>query len=312
MKKEFIKVATAAALSISIFCAGFVSINNFALASALERTDTIPLSSTGLTANIGNTSVLPPPQAEVDTRAICHEEIYIPTPELVVNVIDNGNIPSPNSLSPESAALFAINLVEEMLGYDVNGQYVYLWYSHWPSQTRSHWSGNFSPAPITRYSLAPHVSFTIDSVTGDWIDVAAPVRSMVSPCEMMDEALNAINRDPYRHDEFVRLRRGGGEPPSDLDPYFAAARAYAARFFASGETEVVGMEFRAMGSTGFKLDEDGNLAVAGQLLVFGAIDENGRIADVTICRETKVLFSLFTQHNDIVPGFIYSNQSGRW
>ena len=289
MKKEFIKVIAVAALCIGVFCAGFIGINHFALASAMDGTDSIQPMTTSVAVPLSAAQAVENMQAE-----------GFQIPELTINVLYNGNTPSANALSPENVAQLAARYVQDMFDECIDGKYVALWYSVFASYTRRYWTGQVAESAEAFANNQFLYRFTIDSVTGERIDMT--VSSQREMCEEFDAMFAAAREDG----SFMAFRMsiGNDEPPAQLDEYIAVATELASRHFQN--TYVVSVEFSFIGATDFDFDSDGRIVGIAYQLGFEVTDNTGRTAILSIYQESRTLRYIHTMHNDIIPGFAYA------
>jgi predicted small secreted protein len=295
--KEFFKALGIAALAIGLFSAAFVGINTLAFAASTSAVESLYPAAASV--------VIPTEQAPANDFV---------EPTLTVSLVQNQSTPSANALSPDEAALIAAEYIWQMFGESIDGKYVLIWYSAHPSHTRAYWMGSVAEqtqetmtrdATLTeraRLQQARNFTFTIDAVTGEWIDIGRGIGAGV----MSDDVRNALyelSNDRTRVDEFYNLRRGGSAP-EQLDEHADIALEHAARHFAG--TEVVSVEFNNFGVSQFDLDENGNLFAAVRMLMFEVTDNTGRVAQVLIDETTGELLNINTLHNDIVPGFRFA------
>ena len=288
MKKEFIKVIAVTALCIGVFCAGFIGINHFALASAMDGTDSIQPMTTSV--------AVPLSAAQVTENALWGG---FQTPDLTVSVLYNGNTPSANALSPEDAAQIGARYVWDMFGECMDGKYVGLWYADWTSQIRRYWVGQFAESEEAFYNSQLLFMFFIDAVTGERIDIN--VLYSIERCDEHDAMFARAREDGSLLE--LRTSIGNDEVPEQLNEYIEAATEIASRHFIN--TEVVNVEFLAINASNFGFDENGNIIGIARQLSFRVTDNTGRTAYMSIYQETKTLRHLHTQHNDIIPGFAY-------
>jgi len=297
--KEIFKVVTATALSIGIFSAAFVGINDLALAAVTNVTESITLSApppiippSNTATNTGNEA----PQTTDVTLSVHVGSVHIEGRDL---------IPSANALSPEAAAQIGAQYILDVIGECIDGSTVWLHYSSMPSMTRSFWRGSVIPSDSTDLNETTF-GFVLDAVTGERIDIFNATNQLEGQMALTETIQNALmearrNMDP---DRFYELR-AGGPPPQQLDAHIEAATKYAERHFV--KTEIVSVEFLGAVATHFDIDANGNLVVLGRQITFAVTDNTGRVADVTIGEETLTLIRISTQHNDLVPSV---NQRG--
>jgi len=305
VKKEFIKVAAATALCIGVFCAGFLGVNNLALAAALDVTENIrpvttsvavPAPPTVVSEDAGQSDFQPPELTVIQSIVLANNETEI--------------IPCTNALSVEDAAQNGARYVWDIFGECMDGAVVFMSYAAWPSYNRNYWIGVFAESEEALFDQREFFRFTIDAVTGERIDIFGPNRTqMFADPEMADEVMAAVmelRRDPNRNTDgfnafnaFFQLRQG--ETAVDFEEHAQAATEFATIHFAN--TEVVSVQVKGVATSAWGFDEDGNLISIARHIILSATDCTGRIADIAIDEETKTLIRLTTMHNDIIPGF---------
>ena len=295
MKKEVIKVVAATAIGMGVFGVMFVGVNNFALAAETEGVRPIQrIESQASTSAVqrvpqerhtpNTTNMAPTIRFESGSRTS-----VMPSAE-----------PSANAISADAAAEIGTQYILDVLGVDIDGKAIHMMYSAHPSMTRTFWRAIVTEQQDT-YLNNTLYEFTLDAVSGQRINISN--RNRVMPY-MPEEVLNALNeffQDRNRFDEQRALRTG--QPPAQLDGYIQTAKEFAERHFSA--TEVVSVEFVNSNALAFGFDEHRNLVAIGHQLVFTATDSTGRVADLAINQETHELIWLFTESNDIVPGFNY-------
>jgi len=286
--KEILKAALISVISIGILSAGFIGLNGRAFAAATNGGNVIPLapvSAQGVTAPIFIGSVA--------------DDFVEPT--FTIELMRNDRTPGPNAITSEQAAMLGAMYIWDMFGICINGMHIEMWYSAWPSQTRTYWSARVLESPCTEMDHGPNISFNIDSVTGERIDIFHS-----RPTLMSDEAMEVINAMRGDTEQMMAFRSMAIAAPIEIvDEYKQIALDHAARHFTA--TEVVTVEFSAFGVTGWKLDSYRNLTPSSYALHFIVTDNTGREAFLSFEMETGKLLSINTQHNDVIPGFDFYN-----
>jgi len=211
-----------------------------------------------------------------------------------------GAEPSANAISADAAAEIGKQYILDVLGVDIDGKAIHMMYSAHPSMTRTFWRGIVTEQQDSYLNNALY-DFALDAVSGQRVNISNHNRVMPYMPEEVLNALNEFFQDRNRFDEQIALRTG--QPPAQLDGYIQTARDFAERHFSA--TEVVSVEFVNSNALRFGFDEHRNLAAIGHQLVFTATDSTGRVAYLAIDQETHELIWLFTESNDIVPGFNY-------
>lgn len=299
MKKEIIKSVSATALCLGLFGAGFVTVNNISIASAIEGTQPLQFTQAEVVLPVANVT------------PIAYEEHQ--KPDMAMNVIfESSAVPSANALTYETAAEMGAQYIWDMFGKSLDGKTVIMTYSNPPSATRAFWMGRVVEADeVDFYDHASILfTFSIDAVTGERIDIFTAIHS-VEPSEDVRAALVEFSNhsqgtstvSPVNEMDMLIALRSGGLPPAQLDDYIYVAKGFAQRHF--GTTEVVSAELRNINALAFDLDENGNLFATSRQLVFEVTDNTGRVADIAITEATRQLIWLLTSSNDIVPGFNY-------
>jgi len=304
MKKEIIKVAAATALCIVVFCAGFLGVNNLALAAALDVTENIRPVTTSVPVPVPFTAAVELENAQYSG---------FQPPELTVQRIYEVRQKQPLALPMEEAAQIGARYVWDIFGECLDGTVVFMSHGVWQSYNRNYWVGVFAESEEAFLDQQELFRFTIDAVTGERIDIFGPNTGMqmFADPEMADEIMAAVmelRRDPNRNTDgfnafntFFQFRQG--ETAADFKEYAQAATEFATIHFAN--TEVVSVQVKGVATSVWGFDEDGNLISVARHILLSATDCTGRIADIAIDEETKTLIRLTTMHNDIVPGFRY-------
>ena len=321
MKKEFIKVAAATAVSMAAFGIVFIGANHFALASATSNTQ--PLASaqqhndTSIVRVVSQepqtpsgawtqTNVNPTASTARTNNAQGASSTLVANPDARVDIMPSAT-PSANAISTELATEIGAQYIFDMFGADIGDKTVHLIYSAHPSMTRTFWRGIVTESGQTDRNNELF-EFTLDAVTGQRINISNRGGAAPNMSEEVRAALNEFFQDHSRFEEQLALRQG--QPPAQLDAYLQTARNFAALHF--NNSEVVNIEFVNSNALSFDLDEQGNLVAVGLQLIFTATDSTGRVADISISSETHELIWLLTESNDIVPGFNYvGSEPGR-
>ena len=295
MKKEIFKAVSATALCLGLFVAGFVAVNNIALASATEGTR--PLQLVEATINIPVANVTP----------VVSEEYQKPNMAMEV-ILEPSAVPGINALHPEAAAKIGAQYIWDMFGVSIDGTTVLMWYFNHPSATRTRWVGIVSDASSDNSSQGNYYpttlfTFHLDAITGKRINISFEGNLGETSEEARAALAELFSRIDGRATEEMVEIRSGGPPPAQLDEYAEVAKEFAQRHFTA--SEVVSVEFRGVNALTFELNESGNLVATNRQLLFEVTDSTGRIADVAIAEATRTLIRLHTSSNDIVPGFNY-------
>jgi len=249
--------AAASALSIALFSALYLGINAWAFSEAADKTEIIPASdiSAVVTADEDQS---PPDRFQ--------------QPALTVLDTTEHYTRCENSISPEEAAQIGAEYIWEMFDEAIDGMTVEMFYTFFPSSTRSYWHGNVTEDGEYRFF------FSLDAITGERIDISRAVYPSVE-----------IDKDlVYDYETAMRVSEGYA---AQSDDFFAIAEKYARKHF--NNTEVKSVEFEFAGSRYPGMSS----------VVFAVTDETGREATVVIDFYTRQMTSLSTQFNDIVPGY---------
>ena len=228
------------------------------------------------------------------------------TPSLTVEVPDwtYRQIPSPDALSPEEAALIGAQYIWEVFGICIDGKFVVLNYWDWETHSRTYWHGNVTDSAAEFIAQAQNsFAFQIDAVTGEWINIHhfANFRDFIAD-EFIDrfESLMLTEEGRLWYNEAIDAVNASLQPPESLDEYLQVIMEYASRHFIN--TEVVNVEFvciRAYQIT----DENENLIAVANVLRFTATDSTGRIAEMILDEQTREVLMIVTDSNDVLPEF---------
>ena len=289
--------ALAVVLTIGTFSALFIGANTIAFATANNREVSLPETTT-----------------PVSTQAIENaipEGYKSPSITVVENHDRNIGTKSPNALTAEEAAELGAQYIWEVMGESIDGATVELYYLSFPSSTRPYWYGNvivgtrmemlqnpvigedgqyvldkdgyilmqdYQEFEVEEYSFY----FILDGVTGERVSIH---RCILPEIRMMDPNRLPTPKTQQEVDaENAQFRAMSGQ-------YQQLVEEYAQKHF--NNTKVVSVEYE-LGFSRF----DG----ISQLL-FIAIDETGREANITFDINNKQMIGLCTQGNDIVPGY---------
>ena len=287
MKKEFIKVISATALCLGLFGAAFVGINNITLAAASEGTRPLQLAAADIETPITNTA------------PIVSEEHQKPNMEILLEL--GVLLPGVNALTYVTAAEIGAQYIWDMFGESLDGKTVLMAYNNHPSAIRAFWIGRVvESGEIDLHDHAATLfTFSLDAITGEYIDILTTVHSM-EPSEAVRAALTELQGQAT--EEAIAIRTGGAAP-TQLGEYIETAKKFAQIHFRT--TEVVSAEFINVTALGFDIDQYGNLFANNRQLIFEVTDSTGRIAEIAIVEATRQLIWVHTSGNDIMPGFNY-------
>jgi len=222
--KELIKVAAVSALSIGIFSAAFVGLNQIAFASATSRTATLPpiettaspilsLPSQLNTMAAFNLTVVELPMMQstrviiTETEAGSHYRSYRSFSQPSEQSDELGEVPA-NALSAEEAAQIGAQYIYDVFGESINNKYVAMRFSVWPSNSRVYWHGSVMsrlPEDLHNHGRADaqHMMYTfmVDAVTGMRVDISTGFRFQT--IEMSQEEMDR------ELDMFLEWRQSG-------------------------------------------------------------------------------------------------------
>jgi hypothetical protein len=303
MKKstEILKMAAVTVLSVAVFSASFLGINEVAFAAA-----------TGVTQPLHITTA-PPPATQPITMPLLPTEIAQDAEEMefVPPTVTLADMPMPAewrrpsqdppsyALSQEEAAQIGARYIWDIFGTCIDGMYVQLNFSDVPSMTNTWWSGEVStreamekrhsiwadqfPAPGHNPIIPGRYSFIIDAVTGARIDIARiPDSGGGGTRDAAIEARMALHTSGWFETDLPGRIALTGLTAEALDAYTEAARNVAKAHF--NLTEVVEFELLDLSPNSVRT---GTASVDLGSLRFTATDCAGTTADITIPAETS-------------------------
>ena len=299
-----VKIALASILSIGILSVAFIGANHFIFRSATDPQIVLPQTTAA---------------AAVLSRIDAVPEDY-PFPEFIVNELhsDYTHMKSPNALSAQQAAEVGARYIWEMFGEDISGSMVSIFFSMFPSSTRTHWSG-----AVWAWDDPYHVShfrFTIDAVTGERIsihdlrrDVIREIEeSVFDGCYLCLVEINTQIALEYarRHFNFTDV-----VSVTHMDtwhtiqfPNDSGVRVRSGYMAYEQLGVVYQRQLHALCS--MCIDDDAAnishlvaISPGKTMMHFTAADETGRSAQMAVTMGTGRLQHLITEHNDILPGF---------
>ena len=279
---EFFKAMAITSLSIGLFCAAFIGINNLVFAAATNGPQTVP--PIAVSVNVPNLSENVPPEGFQE-------------PKLTVFVLENGNDPTTNRfvLSPDEAAMIGAQYIWEVFGESIDGKAVEMSYLVWPSHSRTYWMGRVADSRQHLENWYESFRFTIDAVTGERIGIGQNATVAFGENDLtLTHSDLSMSRD-LRFDLMLE--------PYQLEKFTQIAGDFAAKHFSN--SNVVSVEFFRANQARFGRDNTGNMIVTEFALNFYAVDDTDREAELTISVNRQQLWRIDTQHNDIVPGFHY-------
>ena len=321
--KEMMKAIGVTTLAIGLLATGLMAVNRGVMAHAINGGEPMHFSVVQPGAEV--------PLPHVEAAEAEAENAYVPDqfvePSITVgrghipserdlNAIDTAtmlqlqsNTPSENAIDVYEAAMVGARYIWDMFGESIDGMHITLWYTAWPSHTRSYWTGTVSDTYEDSMGNQTRFHFVIDAITGERIDIGRVA--------VMDESVGAALREGRRSadgtgdsisDEILRLRLAHYYVPEDIDFLTQRVKEIAAIHFTN--TLVESALFRGLnadaGTIGF--DENGNLTVLSYVANFTVTDSTGRTAFITFHTDTGELAHLSTQHNDVIPGFFIGNE----
>ena len=277
---EFIKVAAIAAIGIGLFCVAFIGINNLVFAAATYGSQTVP--PIAASVNIPSLTENEPPEGFQE-------------PELTVFLSEYGNDPASNvnALSPEAAAMIGAQYIWEMFRESIDGKTVEMSYLVWPSHSRVYWRGRIADSRQDLENWYESFRFTIDAVTGERIGIS---QSAVVAFGENDPTLTQLELSMSRDSRFDLLLE-----PYQLEEFTQMAWNFAEKHF--NNSSVISVEFFRSHPARFGRDDAENMITTEYALRFFAVDDTNREADIMISVNREQLWSIETQHNDVVPGF---------
>jgi len=233
------------------------------------------------------------------------------TPTLTVEVPDrlDRQIPAPEALSAEEAAIIGAQYIWEIFGVCIDGKFVAMNYWDWESHGRTYWHGNVADSAANWFGqIQRSFGFQIDAVTGEWINIQNFDRFHNTIADGNSERFNALTSGDYGRMWFndgVTAINDNLQPPESLDEYIQVVMEYTSRHFIN--TEVVDIEFISITGSQFSIDENDNLVSVKNILRFAVTDSTGRIADIFVEEQTKIVGVITTERNDILPEFLVDN-----
>lgn len=178
-------------------------------------------------------------------------------------------LPSTGILSVEEATEMIADYIWEVLGINISGKWLEITYVRPLGLTRSYWSAWVLEDQQALEQFQPSFRAMIDAYTGERIDIYNFYDTESRPWGYDSWPVPSIEESAY---------------------YKEVALGYAKRHFDFTEIETIDFH------------PDWAFNVAGTLTFF-AIDERGRVADITIQLGTGRLMFLSTQNNDINQSF---------
>ena len=315
--KELTKVAMVTVLSIGLFSAAFVGVNNLAFAAAANKTQSIPPAAAAASLTSIPATQIPTaqiPATQIDAQEDSGESQDYRKPELsVIDATDKATAVSPNAMSAEEAAELGAQYIWDTFGESIDGKTVVMTYCVWPSHTKAYWMGEVAETKGDAENNVWLFFYYIGAVSGERADIY----NMNPDIDTSRRARDAESAEKEREKwkliiEFTEEYRLAGrtdeldemfkvKPTEEqLDEYGQLAKGYAAKHFIG--TEVTDAVFLG-GGVDVDIDEDGNFVKTDKTMEFKVTDSAGRCADVTVAIETRALLNISSNHYDIVPGW---------
>ncbi|MCL2837956.1 MAG: hypothetical protein FWE04_02665 [Oscillospiraceae bacterium] len=309
---DILKVGAAAALTIALFSASLVGVNNLALAFSTGGTETLPaIAAAEIPENVPSADFVAPNLTLIECR--WQRESGVVAPE--------------SAISREEAAQIGAQYIWDVFGASIDGMYVQMSYSDWESSSRTQWSGLVGSSPeafdFESENWGWSFSFAIDAVTGERIDIDTGVgfrRHWTDDMDMdtMMAFRMAIVESGFFEKSASEMMEFVGLSNEELEAYTQKALDLAQRHFNNSEVVdiQVGIDFgfglrteshKSYVITTPELNDDGSIGFAFSAIQFTATDDTGREAHITIpsASANYVRTEVRTQHNDIIPNWNY-------
>ena len=166
--KEFMKIVAVCVLSVGLFSAGLMGINNLAFASATSGATPLPPAVMQVAEASAVAYAPQSGQQEADTFV---------QPSITLQLETHPDHPVPAAvMSVEEAAQIGARYIWDIFGESIDGMYVNMFYAAQPSMSRTWWSGSVGLTPEAgNFGASGGVScfFTIDAVTGMRISISS-------------------------------------------------------------------------------------------------------------------------------------------
>ncbi len=272
---EIFKTITASVLSIGLFSAAFMGMNNLAFAAATNKTETIPTVTTSVNL----------PVAEVKLP-----EGYKKAALTVYESADSHKR-STQVIPMQEAADIGAQYIWEMFGENIDGKVVEMDYRAYPFNTRTWWIGAVADSKSDLENHEAIYRFTIDAISGERIDIDK---------DWSGSAASKENEKTITFEQFEQLIEAYRN--QNHDEYIQVAKDYAQKHFTN--SKVVSAVYHSMSPK--RIGRDRNTITYNPKdneMSIIVTDNTGCEATVRIVIETKQLLSISTQENDIVPGF---------
>ena len=322
------KIMAVCVVSVGLFSAGLMGINNAAFAAATSGATPLPQAALQ-TAEAP--AVAYTPQAEQQEA-----KTFVP-PSITLQLETHPDHPIPaTAMNVEEAAQIGARYIWDTFGVNIDGMYVNMFYAAQPSMSRTWWSGSVGLSPETGNfgaSVGTSYFFTIDAVTGmrisitsidndayqkavdssaiavyieaDGLDTLQPD----SPAVMVRGEAPAVFREWYDMDFEERIA-ALGLTHEEMDAYKQSAVNLAQiHFNHSTVVDVRWGDALNPGDVGLQAimrkDEGGNETLQLESLTVTVTDATGREAIITIPASLSLYNNIYigTSHNDFIPGF---------
>jgi len=274
--RGIIITAVASVLSIGIFSALFIGANSIGLAEATGKTGTIAPRQAVVAPTAAAANADADLTADVSDIGII-EDSQIPAMTIYESSRDGiANHPrSASALTMEEAAEIGAYYIWDMFGDSIYGKHVEMFYTAFPSSTRTYWHGSVSDSSGELAYLNAIYTFTIDAISGERVSATQIVRREDErTMRSSEEALASIELYNARSDEFIPL-----------------VEEFASKHFGNTKLESIELAFA------------GGRVVGEAIITFNVTDETGREARMTFDFYTRWLSSVCSQMSDIVPGW---------
>ena len=333
--KGIVKVVTMSALSLGLFSAAFVGVNNLAFAAATSDATPLEIAAAPIVAQ--QVAHLPQGETSSEASAFTPPNITVIQAEAIRGESVQ-EVPS-TAISMEEAALIGAEYIWDVFGTNIDGMYVEMMYALTPGFTRPTWIGSVSaerpvrpdfgalnnaasagstlmPAVEIRV-LPPSYSFRIDALTGMRVDISYLHPSFNRPqLQLTDEEILQQRMEIIESETISSYRSGwfemiaetqleqSGITPERLEHYESQALELAQRHFNLTAVQDIRLGDAQSETLTFN---SGTFTSSFYTITFTATDNTGREAIIRIPTENAGwrFTSVSTLHNDFIPGFSY-------
>jgi hypothetical protein len=296
--KEIMKVVAVGALSIGVFSTAFVGFNELIFASATG--DAMPLQVSSVAADVDS------PQGEQEQA-----QFTPPTLTFVESTFSQYHVMPEAAMSMEEAAQVGARYIWDVFDVCIDGAEVYMMFANHESQTNTWWLGHL----IIPRTSEKSITFVINGVTGERIDINLTSERGETPVEMTDEEAAAM-RAQHEHAMQTLLASGWFDMSlseqiafagveEQIETYEQKAMAFAVRHF--NNTIVTDINLSSLLLDRRVAIENNQVTPCG--FNFIVVDNTGREAFIFIPAEDAIGRSVFisTQHNDFAPDFHFED-----